>query len=155
MERTLAIILAGGQGARLSILAHERAKPAIPFGGKYRIIDFALSNCVNSGIYNVAVLTQYQPLSLSDHIGIGAPWDLDHPDRIIRLLQPYLARKGRDWYKGTADAVYQNLPYVEEQGAELVLILSGDHIYKMDYSDMLKFHEDSQADVTLAVIGIS
>jgi glucose-1-phosphate adenylyltransferase len=151
----MAIILAGGQGSRLSILAHERAKPAIPFAGKYRIIDFTLSNCVNSGIHNVAVLTQYEPRSLSDHIGTGTPWRLDHPGGVVRLLQPYLARRGRDWYKGTADAVYQNLHYIEEQGAEQVLILSGDHIYKMDYADMLRFHGESEADVTLAVCNMA
>ncbi len=151
MEGILAIILAGGQGERLSILAQERAKPAIPFAGKYRIIDFALSNCINSGIYNVAILTQYEPRSLTTHIGSGSPWSLDHPGRGIQLLQPYMTRKRRDWYKGTADAVYQNLQYIEEQDTELVLILSGDHIYGMDYSEMIKFHEDNQADVTLAV----
>jgi len=151
-DNILAIILAGGTGERLSILTHERTKPAIPFAGKYRIIDFTLSNSVNSGIYNVAVLTQYQPLSLVDHIGIGEPWGLARPDGGIHLLQPYLAREeGRDWYKGTADAVYQNLQYIEEKGAKLVLILSGDHIYRMDYSEMLKFHEKNQADVTLSV----
>ena len=110
MHRLLAIILAGGMGERLSVLSQSRAKPAVPFAGKYRIIDFTLSNCVNSGIHNVIVLTQYQPVSLTEHIGIGAPWGLVPPDRSIRLLQPYLAREeGRDWYKGTADAVYQNL----------------------------------------------
>jgi len=152
MDSVLAIILAGGRGERLGILAHERTKPAIPFAGKYRIIDFTLSNCVNSGISNVAVLTQYQPLSLADHIGIGASWGLVRPDGSgIRVLQPYLAHEeGRDWYKGTADAVYQNLQYIEEQKAKLVLVLSGDHIYRMDYSDMLKFHQETQADVTLA-----
>ena len=154
MDNILAFILAGGQGERLSILGSERAKPAIPFAGKYRIIDFTLSSCANSGIHNVAVLTQYQPHSLTDHIGIGAPWGLapPPPERQIRLLQPYLAREeARGWYKGTADAVYQNFDYIEEQDAELVLILSGDHVYKMDYSSMLKFHEENQADVTLAV----
>ena len=152
MENIVAIILAGGQGERLGILALERTKPAIPFAGKYRIIDFTLSNCVNSGIYNVAVLTQYKPRSLVDHVGIGMPWGLTRPDSGIRLLQPYLAHEeGRDWYKGTADAVYQNLQFIEEQDAELVLILSGDHVYKMDYSDMLKFHEKTGADVTLGV----
>jgi glucose-1-phosphate adenylyltransferase len=152
MENMLAIILAGGQGERLGILALERTKPAIPFAGKYRIIDFTLSNCVNSGIYNVAVLTQYQPRSLTDHIGIGMSWGFARPDGKINLLQPYLAREeGRDWYKGTADAVYQNLQYVEEQGAEQVLILSGDHVYKMDYADMIKFHQKTQAEVTIAV----
>ncbi|MFC2056173.1 glucose-1-phosphate adenylyltransferase [Chloroflexota bacterium] len=152
MDRTLAVILAGGRGERLGILAHERTKPAIPFAGKYRIIDFTLSNCVNSGISKVAVLTQYQPLSLVDHIGIGAAWGLAHVDGSgLRLLQPYLAPdESRSWYKGTADAVYQNLPYIEEQGVELVLILSGDHVYRMDYSEMLKFHKKVQADVTLA-----
>ena len=152
MENVLAFILAGGRGERLSILSQERAKPALPFAGKYRIIDFILSNCVNSGIYNVAILTQYRPLSLDEHIGSGAPWGLVPPDRGIRLLQPYLTREeDRAWYKGTADAVYQNLQYVEEQGAELIFVLSGDHVYKMDYSDMLKFHQENQADVTLAV----
>jgi len=155
MESVVAIILAGGQSERLSILALERTKPAVPFAGKYRIIDFTLSNCVNSGIYNVAVLTQYQPRSLTDHIGIGMTWGLTGPERKIQLLHPYLAREeGRDWYKGTADAVYQNLQYIEEQDTELVLILSGDHIYKMDYSDMLKFHEKNQSDATLAVTHI-
>ena len=156
MDNVLAIIMAGGQGERLSILAQERAKPAMPFAGRYRIIDFTLSNCANSGIYDIAILTQYQPLSLADHIGVGEPWGLDAPDREIRLLQPYLAREeGHDWYKGTADAVYQNLEYIEERGAELVLVLSGDHVYKMDYLDMLKFHEEVQADVTLAVTRVS
>lgn len=135
----------------MSVLAQERTKPAVPFAGKYRIVDFTLSNCVNSGLHNVAVLTQYEPLSLAEHIGIGTAWGLATPDRGIRLLQPYLAReRGRDWYKGTADAVYQNLEYIEEQNTELILILSGDHVYKMNYSLMLKFHEDKKADVTLA-----
>ena len=148
----MAIILAGGRGERLGILAHERTKPAIPFAGKYRIIDFVLSNCVNSGIYNVAVLTQYQPASLTEHIGIGTAWGLARLDGAgIRMLQPYLAREeDRDWYKGTADAVYQNLQYIEEQKAKLVLILCGDHVYRMDYSDMVKFHRENEADVTLA-----
>ncbi|MFC1862088.1 glucose-1-phosphate adenylyltransferase subunit GlgD [Chloroflexota bacterium] len=152
MQKVLAIILAGGRGERLSILAQERAKPAIPFAGKYRIIDFTLSNCVNSGIFNVAVLTQYQPLSLADHIGVGAEWGFATPDREIRLLQPYLARdEGRDWYKGTADAVYQNFEFIEEQGSEMVFILSADHVYKMDYSKMLKVLQDTKADVVLGV----
>lgn len=153
MEKTLAIILAGGRGERLGILAHERTKPAIPFAGKYRVIDFTLSNTVNSGISKVAVLTQYQPLSLIDHIGIGASWGLARVDGSgVRLLQPFLAREeGRNWYKGTADAVFQNLAYIEEQGVDRVLILSGDHIYRMDYSEMVRFHDKSQADVTLAV----
>jgi len=152
MEGVVAIILAGGTGERLGMLAVERTKPAIPFAGKYRIIDFTLSSCVNSGIYNVAILTQYQPRSLMDHIGIGMPWGFARPDGRIQLLHPYLAREeGRDWYKGTADAVYQNLQYIQEQEAELVLILSGDHVYKMDYNDMVDFHHRNQADVTLAV----
>ncbi|MAE11298.1 MAG: glucose-1-phosphate adenylyltransferase [Dehalococcoidales bacterium] len=152
MEKTLAIILAGGRGGRLGILAHERTKPAIPFAGKYRIIDFTLSNCVNSGISKIAVMTQYQPLSLIEHIGIGAAWGLANMDGTgMRLLQPYLAREeGRNWYKGTADAVYQNIQYIEEQNPELVLILSGDHIYRIDYEDMARYHRKSQADVTLA-----
>ncbi len=153
MEKTLAIILAGGRGERLGILAHERTKPAIPFAGKYRVIDFTLSNTVNSGISKVAVLTQYQPLSLIDHIGVGASWGLARVDGSnMRMLQPFLAREeGRNWYKGTADAVFQNLPYIEEQGVNGVLILSGDHIYRMDYSEMVRFHDKSQADVTVAV----
>jgi glucose-1-phosphate adenylyltransferase len=152
MHRTLAVILAGGMGERLSILSQERAKPAVPFAGKYRIIDFTLSNCVNSGIYNVIVLTQYQPVSLTEHIGIGAPWGLVPPDRSIRLLQPYLARdEGRDWYKGNADAVYQNIDRIEAEDISDVFVLSGDHVYKMDYSPMLEFHRENGADVTLAV----
>jgi len=152
MQKLLAVILAGGQGERLSVLSQQRAKPAVPFAGKYRIIDFSLSNCVNSGIYNVIVLTQYQPVSLTEHIGIGTPWGLVPPDRSIRLLQPYLAREeGRDWYKGTADAVYQNLDRIEVEDVEAVLVLSGDHVYKMDYSPMLEFHRENEADVTLAV----
>ena len=155
MNRLLAVILAGGMGERLSILAQSRAKPAVPFAGKYRIIDFTLSNCVNSGLHNIIVLTQYQPVSLTEHIGIGTPWGLAPPDRNIRLLQPYLAREeGRDWYKGTADAVYQNIDRIEEDNYEMVLVLSGDHVYKMDYSAMLEFHKENDADVTLAVTRI-
>lgn len=152
MHRLLAVILAGGTGERLSILSQERAKPAVSFAGKYRIIDFSLSNCVNSGVHNVIVLTQYQPVSLTEHIGIGAPWGLVPPDRNVRLLQPYLAREeGRDWYKGTADAVHQNLDRIEAEDVTEVLILSGDHVYKMDYSAMLEFHRGNDAEVTLAV----
>jgi glucose-1-phosphate adenylyltransferase len=152
MHRLLAVILAGGMGERLSILSQARAKPAVPFAGKYRIIDFSLSNCVNSGVYNVIVLTQYQPVSLTEHIGIGTPWGLLPPDRNIRLLQPYLAREeGRDWYKGTADAVYQNLDRIEAEEVDEVLVLSGDHVYKMDYSAILEFHRENDAEVTLAV----
>ena len=150
-DSVLAIILAGGGGERLSVLTEKRTKPAVPFAGKYRIIDFTLSNCINSGIYNIAFLTQYQPLSLIEHIGVGTPWDLDRPGSAMRVLQAHLTRNGHDWYKGTADAVYQNLEYIKQQDTELVLILSGDHIYTMDYSGMLKFHQQTQADVTLAV----
>jgi glucose-1-phosphate adenylyltransferase len=154
MEKTLAIILAGGRGERLGILASERTKPAIPFAGKYRIIDFTLSNCVNSGISKIEVLTQYQPLSLIDHIGLGASWGLARVDGTgLRLLQPYLSPdENRNWYKGTADAVFQNLQHIEQHGVERVLILSGDHVYRMDYSDMVKFHDKVGADVTLATI---
>jgi glucose-1-phosphate adenylyltransferase len=156
MPSLLAVILAGGTGERLSILSQARAKPAVPFAGKYRIIDFTLSNCVNSGIYNIIVLTQYQPVSLTEHIGIGAPWGLVPPDRNIRLLQPYLTREQqRDWYKGTADAVYQNLDRIEGEMVDTVLILSGDHVYKMDYGPMLEFHWKTGADATLAVTRMS
>ncbi len=152
MPSLLAIIMAGGTGERLSILSQARAKPAVPFAGKYRIIDFTLSNCVNSGIYNIIVLTQYQPVSLTEHIGIGAHWGLVPPDRNIRLLQPYLTREEqRDWYKGTADAVFQNLDRIEGEMVDTVLILSGDHVYKMDYAPMLEFHWKTGADATLAV----
>lgn len=151
MRRVLAMIMAGGQGERLSILSQERAKPAVPFGGKYRLIDFTLSNCVNSGIYKVAVLAQYRPRSLIDHIGIGKPWDLDRQDGGVRISQPHLGRKGILWYSGSADAVYQNAFYIEEQKADVVLVLSGDHVYKMDYVKMLDYHVQSGADVTVAV----
>jgi glucose-1-phosphate adenylyltransferase len=133
MDRVLAMILAGGASERLSILSAERAKPAVPFGGKYRIIDFTLSNCANSSICNVAVLTQFSPRSLVQHIGVGRPWDLDRTTSSVVLLQPFLSRSTRDWYKGTADAVYQNLYYVEDQKVDEVLILSGDHVYTMNY----------------------
>ena len=149
MSDILAVILAGGQGERLSILSEKRAKPAVPFAGKYRIIDFALSNCVNSGIYDIAVLTQYRPHSLNDHIGIGKPWDLDRRHGGVRLLQPYVGRHEADWYQGTADAVYQNLAFIMEASCDYVLILAGDHIYRMDYRPMLQFHQQHRADVTL------
>jgi glucose-1-phosphate adenylyltransferase len=154
LRNVAAVILAGGQGERLSVLSAQRAKPAVPFAGKYRIIDFTLSNCVNSGMYRVAVLTQYRPHSLNDHIGIGRPWDLDRMRGGVRLLQPYLGRKGSDWYKGTADAVYQNLTAIADWRAETVLILSGDHVYKQDYNAMLAFHEEHRADVTVAVLQV-
>ncbi len=154
IRNVVAVILAGGQGERLSVLSAQRAKPAVPFAGKYRIIDFTLSNCVNSGIDRVAVLTQYRPHSLNDHIGNGRPWDLDRMRGGVRMLQPYLGRKGSDWYKGTADAVYQNLPALAEWRADTLLILSGDHIYKQDYNAMLDFHEDRKADCTVAVLQV-
>ncbi|UCH51610.1 MAG: glucose-1-phosphate adenylyltransferase [Chloroflexota bacterium] len=151
MNRVLAMVLAGGASERLSILSAERAKPAVPFGGKYRIIDFTLSNCASSGICNVAVLTQFNPRSLAQHIGVGRPWDLDRTTGGVVLLQPFLSRSTRDWYKGTADAVYQNLYYVEDQKVDEVLILSGDHIYTMRYDHMINAHRSRQADVTVAV----
>ena len=152
MKRALAVILAGGEGERLSILSSLRAKPAVPFGGKYRIIDFTLSNCVNSDIDNVVVLTQYNPRSLNDHIGMGRPWDLDRNFGGVRMLQPYIAR-GRvaEWYRGTADAVLQNLNVVSQAVGDTVLVLAGDHIYKMDYQPFVAAHRRHRADVTIAV----
>lgn len=151
MERVVVMVLAGGQGERLSILSRQRAKPAVPFGGKYRIIDFSLSNCVNSGYYTIGVLTQYRPHSLNDHIGIGRPWDLDRQTGGVRLLQPYLGHVRSDWYRGTADAIYHNLFFIEPRQFRDVLILSGDHIYAMDYRPMIQFHREAEADVTVAV----
>lgn len=152
MSKVLAVILAGGQGERLSLLSQKRAKPAVPFAGKYRIIDFALSNCVNSGIFDVAVLTQYRPHSLNDHIGIGRPWDLDRQQGGVHLLQPYVGRGDADWYQGTADAVYQNLSFILESPCDYVLILAGDHIYRMDYGPMLAFHQQRNAVATLGAV---
>ncbi|GAB4544944.1 MAG: glucose-1-phosphate adenylyltransferase [Anaerolineae bacterium] len=149
--RVVAMLMAGGAGTRLSVLSEYRAKPAVPFAGKFRIIDFTLSNCVNSGIYDVAVLTQYRPHSLNAHIGIGKPWDLDRQRGGVHLRQPYKGHAVDDWYRGTADAVYQNLDFILEKQADTVLILSGDHIYKMDYRPMLEFHEAMNADLTVAV----
>jgi glucose-1-phosphate adenylyltransferase len=148
----MAVILAGGEGERLSILSSVRAKPAVPFGGKYRIIDFTLSNCVNSDIDDVVVLTQYNPRSLNDHIGLGRPWDLDRNRGGVKLLQPYIAR-GRiaEWYRGTADAVLQNLNVIEHDAGDAVLILAGDHVYKMDYQPFVAAHRRHRADVTIAV----
>jgi len=152
----LTLILAGGQGSRLSILGEKRAKPAVPFAGKYRIIDFALSNVVNSDLYQVAVLTQYRPHSLMEHIGIGIPWDLNRtPPKGVRIWQPYRGRKDQDWYRGTADALYQNLNFIAEAGSDRLLILGGDHIYKMDYREMLRFHEEKGADLTVAVMNVA
>ena len=150
MGKTIALILAGGAGTRLDILSKHRAKPATPFGGKYRIVDFTLSNCINSNIFTVGVLTQYMPRSLTEHIGIGKPWDLDRSFGGITILPPY-QRMNDKWYKGTANAVYQNLNYVEDQKADNVIILAGDHIYKMDYQKMIELHEEKDADITIAV----
>ncbi|HJW21468.1 MAG TPA: glucose-1-phosphate adenylyltransferase [Candidatus Limnocylindrales bacterium] len=152
MKRTMALILAGGEGERLSILSSVRAKPAVPFGGKYRIIDFTLSNCVNSDINDVLVLTQYNPRSLNDHIGLGRPWDLDRNTRGVRLLQPYISR-GRvaEWYRGTADAVLRNANVLERTDADTVLVLAGDHVYKMDYAPFVQAHRRHRAEVTVAV----
>ncbi|HXK34006.1 MAG TPA: glucose-1-phosphate adenylyltransferase [Dehalococcoidia bacterium] len=149
MKRVIALILAGGQGDRLSVLSEERAKPAVIFGGRYRIIDFALSNCVNSGIQRVGVLTQYRPRSLNDHIGIGRPWDLDRQGGGVTLLQPYLGPTSSDWYRGTADAVAQNLYFIEETRADIVLVLAGDHVYKMNYDELISYHLEKGADVTV------
>jgi glucose-1-phosphate adenylyltransferase len=146
------VVLAGGEGERLSLLSGVRAKPAVPFAGKYRIIDFTLSNCVNSGLTNVIVLTQYAPLSLNDHIGAGRPWDLDRNTGGIRVFQPFVARgRPREWYRGTADAVTANLDAIRQSGADIVLILAGDHIYKMDYGPFIQDHRRKRADVTIAV----
>ncbi|NJK81092.1 MAG: glucose-1-phosphate adenylyltransferase [Chloroflexaceae bacterium] len=152
--RVVAMIMAGGEGTRLSVLSEKRAKPSVPFAGKFRIIDFTLSNCVNSGIFDVGVLTQYRPHSLNDHIGIGKPWDLDRLRGGVRLLQPYTARGDTGWYRGTADAVYQNLNFVRERRANVVVVLSGDHIYKMDYTAMIEEHARRRADVTVAVMDV-
>ncbi|MGL5615949.1 MAG: glucose-1-phosphate adenylyltransferase [Sarcina sp.] len=153
-KEIVAMILAGGQGSRLGVLTKKIAKPAVPFGGKYRIIDFPLSNCSNSGIYTVGVLTQYQPMELHAHIGIGSSWDLDRRDGGVGLLPPYQGEDGGNWYKGTANAIYQNIPYIDSYDPEYVLILSGDHIYKMDYSEMLDFHKAKEADATIAVLEV-
>jgi len=148
----LTLVLAGGEGERLSILSQVRAKPGVPFGGKYRIIDFALSNAVNSGLTDVAVLTQYAPRSLIDHIGVGRPWDLDRSHGGVTLLQPYLGRgRTREWYRGTADAVLQNVEYIADRDPELVVILAGDHVYKMDYRPFIERHRTANADITCSV----
>jgi glucose-1-phosphate adenylyltransferase len=152
--RIVAMIMAGGEGTRLSVLSAKRAKPSVPFAGKYRIIDFALSNCVNSGIFDVAVLTQYRPHSLNDHIGIGKPWDLDRMRGGVRLLQPYQGRNDESWYRGTSDAIYQNLDFALDRRADVVMVLSGDHIYKMDYSDMIAAHMRSGAELTVGVMDV-
>ncbi|MBR6898465.1 MAG: glucose-1-phosphate adenylyltransferase [Lachnospiraceae bacterium] len=153
-KEMIAMLLAGGQGSRLGVLTSKVAKPAVAFGGKYRIIDFPLSNCINSGIDTVGVLTQYQPLRLNTHIGIGVPWDLDRNNGGVSILPPYEKSKGTDWYTGTANAIYQNIDYIDSFNPEYVLILSGDHIYKMDYETMLDFHKTNGADLTMAVMPV-
>ncbi len=153
-KEMIAMLLAGGQGSRLGVLTSAVAKPAVAFGGKYRIIDFPLSNCINSGIDTVGVLTQYQPLRLNSHIGIGIPWDLDRNNGGVTVLPPYEKSDNSEWYTGTANAIFQNLKYMESYNAEYVIILSGDHIYKMDYQEMLDFHKTNQADVTIAAMPV-
>ncbi|MFA6947974.1 MAG: glucose-1-phosphate adenylyltransferase [Eubacteriales bacterium] len=153
-KECVAMLLAGGQGSRLYTLTEKTAKPAVPFGGKYRIIDFTLSNCINSGINTVGVLTQYQPLVLNEYIGNGQPWDLDRAEGGAVVLPPYQGNKKADWYMGTANAIYQNLRFIDRYDPDYVLILSGDHIYKMDYSAMLDFHKKMNADCTIAVIDV-
>ena len=150
----LAMILAGGKGTRLGKLTQNIAKPAVPFGGRYRIIDFTLSNCVNSGIKNIGVITQYQPLVLNDHIGNGASWGLDRLDSGVTILQPYSNNEGSKWFEGTAHAIYQNIDYIDMMDPEYLLVLSGDHIYKMDYEIMLNFHKANKADITIACMPV-
>ncbi len=154
-QEVVAMLLAGGQGSRLGVLTKNLAKPAVPFGGKYRIIDFPLSNCVNSGIETVGVLTQYQPLELNHYIGSGQPWDLDSMNAGVHVLPPYQKNKGSDWYKGTANAIYQNIHFIERYNPEYVVVLSGDHIYKMDYSKMVQYHKEKEAACTISVIDVS
>ncbi|MDP4119524.1 MAG: glucose-1-phosphate adenylyltransferase [Bacillota bacterium] len=153
-QEVVAMLLAGGQGSRLGVLTKKIAKPAVPFGGKYRIIDFPLSNCVNSGIEAVGVLTQYQPLVLNEYIGNGQPWDLDFMSSGVHCLSPYEQVGGADWYSGTANAIFQNLNYIERYNPDYVVILSGDHIYKMDYAEMISFHKEKEADCTIGVINV-
>ena len=150
----IAMLLAGGQGSRLGILTKNIAKPAVPYGGKYRIIDFPLSNCVNSGISTVGVLTQYQPLELNDYIGNGQAWDLDRANGGVHILSPYQQIKGTEWYKGTANAIYQNINFIDRYSPEYVAVLSGDHIYKMDYNKMLEYHKENNAACTIAMLEV-
>ncbi len=153
-KECVAMLLAGGQGSRLYALTEKTAKPAVSYGGKYRIIDFPLSNCINSGVDTVGVLTQYQPLVLNDYVGNGLPWDLDRAFGGVKILPPYQGKNGADWYKGTANAIYQNLQFIDLYSPDYVLILSGDHIYKMNYDKMLSYHKQSGADCTIAVIDV-
>lgn len=154
-KEMIAMLLAGGQGSRLGVLTLNKAKPAVSFGGKYRIIDFPMSNCINSGVDTVGVLTQYQPLLLNQHIGIGIPWDLDRRSGGVTILAPHVKGDQGEWYSGTANAIFQNLEYIDKYNPEFVLVLSGDHIYKMDYSKMLDFHKEKKCDVTIAVHEVS
>ena len=153
-KECVAMLLAGGQGSRLYALTQSVAKPAVPFGAKYRIIDFPLSNCINSGIDTVGVLTQYQPLVLNEYIGNGQPWDLDRMSGGVHVLPPYQKASGSDWYSGTANAIYQNISFMDRYDPEYVIILSGDHIYKMDYDKMLTYHKQQDAACTIAVIDV-
>lgn len=153
-KKCIAMLLAGGQGSRLGTLTRNVAKPAVPFGGKYRIIDFTLSNCVNSGIDTVGVLTQYKPLELNDYIGNGQPWGLDRNKGGVHILQPFARINSKSWYEGTANAIFQNIRFIERYDPEYVVVLSGDHIYKMDYSKLIAFHKDNNADCTIAVINV-
>ena len=153
-KECISMLLAGGQGSRLYVLTERTAKPAVPFGGKYRIIDFSLSNCVNSGIDTIGILTQYQPLELNEYIGTGDPWGLNRNFGGVHVLPPYTKSQGNEWYKGTANAIYQNFPFIEMYGPKYVLILSGDHIYKMDYAKMLSYHKEKGAECTIAVIEV-
>ena len=153
-KEMIAMLLAGGQGSRLGVLTAKTAKPAISFGGKYRIIDFPLSNCINSGVDTVGVMTQYQPLRLNSHIGIGIPWDLDRNHGGVTILSPYEKSGESSWFAGTADAIFQNINFIDQFDPEYVLILGGDHIYKMDYSLMLNFHKAKKADITMAAMPV-
>ncbi|MBR6717874.1 MAG: NTP transferase domain-containing protein, partial [Oscillospiraceae bacterium] len=153
-KEVVAMLLAGGQGSRLYALTKDMAKPAVPFGGKYRLIDFPLSNCTNSGIDTVGVLTQYQPLVLNEYIGNGEPWDLDRMNGGVHVLPPYESNSGASWYEGTANAIYQNISFIERYDPEYVVVLGGDHIYKMDYAKMVDYHKQQKADLTIAVLDV-
>lgn len=155
MQECVAMLLAGGEGKRLGLLTKESAKPAVPFGGKYRIIDFALSNCANSSLQTVGVMTQYSPLELNKHLGNGAPWGMNRQNGGMTVLSPYIAKSGGDWYAGTADAIYQNIHYIDSYDPEHVLVISGDHIYQMDYTKLLKHHKETGADATISVKPVS